>query len=137
MRHASGCAVIFDAYNANPASMRASVEAFCQEFAQRPKILVLGDMKELGAESKRFHQELGGWLATLPLKSVYLAGPERIQGRAVPAPYAKHVHLGTRLGTRHGIRPEDGPRRRPHLARPVTPPSAARRRRTALPRGSR
>jgi UDP-N-acetylmuramoyl-tripeptide--D-alanyl-D-alanine ligase len=56
--------------------MRASVEAFCQEFAQRPKILVLGDMKELGAESKRFHRELGEWLATLPLKSVYLAGPE-------------------------------------------------------------
>ncbi|HBT62295.1 MAG TPA: UDP-N-acetylmuramoyl-tripeptide--D-alanyl-D-alanine ligase, partial [Elusimicrobia bacterium] len=47
MRHASGCAVIFDAYNANPASMRAAIEAFCQEFGRRPKVLVLGDMKEL------------------------------------------------------------------------------------------
>ncbi len=76
MRHDSGCSVIFDAYNANPASMRAAIEAFCEEFAGQPKILVLGDMKELGALSQRFHQELGEWLASLPLQGVYLAGPE-------------------------------------------------------------
>ena len=76
MRHASGCSVIFDAYNANPASMRAAVEAFCEEFASRSKILILGDMKELGNQSTRFHQELGQWLASLPLGGVYFAGPE-------------------------------------------------------------
>ncbi len=76
MRHASGCSVIFDAYNANPASMRAAIEAFCEEFSKQAKVLVLGDMRELGPESTRFHKELGEWLATLPLSAVYLAGPE-------------------------------------------------------------
>jgi UDP-N-acetylmuramoyl-tripeptide--D-alanyl-D-alanine ligase len=76
MLHPSGCAVVFDAYNANPASMRASVAAFCEEYAGRRKILVLGDMKELGPGSADFHRELGLWLAGLPLHRVYFAGPD-------------------------------------------------------------
>ncbi|PIR19695.1 MAG: UDP-N-acetylmuramoyl-tripeptide--D-alanyl-D-alanine ligase, partial [Elusimicrobia bacterium CG11_big_fil_rev_8_21_14_0_20_64_6] len=74
--HPSGAAIVLDAYNANPASMRASIEAFCLEFKGRPKTLILGDMKELGPDSARFHRELGEWLATLDLKAVYLAGAE-------------------------------------------------------------
>ncbi|OGR96129.1 MAG: hypothetical protein A2V88_00220 [Elusimicrobia bacterium RBG_16_66_12] len=74
--HPSGAALVVDAYNANPASMRASIEAFCDEFKTRPKTLVLGDMKELGPASAKFHRELGEWLAGLDLKAVYLAGPE-------------------------------------------------------------
>lgn len=74
--HPSGATLVLDAYNANPASMRASIEAFCDEFKARPKTLVLGDMKELGAASAKFHRELGEWLAGLDLKAVYLAGPE-------------------------------------------------------------
>ena len=67
---------MLDAYNANPASMRASIEAFVEEFTGRAKTLVLGDMKELGPDSPRFHRELGEWLAGLDLKAVFLAGPE-------------------------------------------------------------
>jgi UDP-N-acetylmuramoyl-tripeptide--D-alanyl-D-alanine ligase len=74
--HASGASLVLDAYNANPASMRASIEAFCEEFKNKSKTLVLGDMKELGPGSPAFHRELGEWLATLDLKAVYLAGPE-------------------------------------------------------------
>ncbi|MEK7234745.1 MAG: UDP-N-acetylmuramoyl-tripeptide--D-alanyl-D-alanine ligase [Elusimicrobiota bacterium] len=74
--HASGACLVLDAYNANPASMRASIEAFCEEFKKREKTLVLGDMKELGPTSTSYHRELGEWLATLDLKAVYLTGPE-------------------------------------------------------------
>ena len=74
--HASGASLVLDAYNANPASMRASIEAFCEEFKGKTKTLVLGDMKELGPSSAAYHRELGEWLATLDLKAVYLAGPE-------------------------------------------------------------
>ncbi|MEK7381880.1 MAG: UDP-N-acetylmuramoyl-tripeptide--D-alanyl-D-alanine ligase [Elusimicrobiota bacterium] len=76
LNHPSGATLVRDAYNANPASMRASIEAFCDEFKTRPKTLILGDMKELGPASARFHRELGEWLAGLELKAVYLAGPE-------------------------------------------------------------
>ncbi len=76
LSHPSGCAVVFDAYNANPASMQAAVAAFCGEFADREKVLVLGDMKELGPGSEAYHRELGGRLASLPLKTVYLVGTE-------------------------------------------------------------
>ena len=74
--HPSGAVLLLDAYNANPASMRASVEAFVEEFKGRAKTLILGDMKELGPESAKFHRELGEWLAGFDLKAVYLAGPE-------------------------------------------------------------
>lgn len=76
LKHPSGAMLMMDAYNANPASMKASVEAFVEEYGKRQLTLVLGDMKELGPESRRYHSELGAWLATLPLKAVYLAGPE-------------------------------------------------------------
>ncbi len=56
--------------------MRASIEAFVEEFKGRAKTLILGDMKELGPGSPGFHRELGEWLAALDLKAVYLAGPE-------------------------------------------------------------
>ncbi len=76
LAHPSGASLVLDAYNANPTSMRASIEAFCEEFKTKPKTLVLGDMKELGPNSASYHRELGAWLATLDLKAVYLAGPE-------------------------------------------------------------
>ena len=76
LAHASGAAFVLDAYNANPVSMRASIGAFLEEFRGRAKTLVLGDMKELGPASPKFHRELGQWLAALDLQAVYLAGPE-------------------------------------------------------------
>ncbi len=74
--HLSGCEIILDAYNANPASMKASIESFISEFPNKKKILILGDMKELGEQSVSFHTELGDWLSTLPVDKIYLAGPE-------------------------------------------------------------
>jgi UDP-N-acetylmuramoyl-tripeptide--D-alanyl-D-alanine ligase len=73
---ASGADVLFDAYNANPGSMRAALSEFIDRFAGKKRIAVLADMKELGSESARLHRELGDWLKTQPLKKVLLAGPE-------------------------------------------------------------
>lgn len=75
-RHASGAELVLDAYNANPASMIAAIEGFCAEFSGLDKVLVLGDMKELGADSERYHRELGQMIASLPIEAAYLAGAE-------------------------------------------------------------
>lgn len=74
--HSSGAVFIVDAYNANPASMKASLETLCESYPDRRKFAVLGDMKELGGESGDFHRRLGELLASLPLSGIFLAGEE-------------------------------------------------------------
>ncbi len=47
---ARGNLIIDDSYNANPDSLRASVGAVCEQFSERVKILVLGELKESSPE---------------------------------------------------------------------------------------
>lgn len=54
---ANGVKIIDDTYNANPFSLQAAVNTLAS-FAGK-KILVLGDMKELGTEAKTLHQLAG------------------------------------------------------------------------------
>jgi len=69
-----GAMIINDAYNANPSSMQASIESFCRSYPERPRWLVLGDMRELGAVSRQEHEDLGRWIVTQPIDRVYLYG---------------------------------------------------------------
>jgi len=65
--------LIIDAYNANPTSMKASLLNFLQ--MDRPnKIVVLGDMKELGADSDQEHAAIANLLVGEALKDVFLIG---------------------------------------------------------------
>jgi UDP-N-acetylmuramoyl-tripeptide--D-alanyl-D-alanine ligase len=58
VRLASGARLLNDAYNANPASMCAALSALAAESGGR-RIAVLGEMWELGAETARYHREVG------------------------------------------------------------------------------
>jgi len=64
---ADGVAVINDAYNANPASMRAALATIAEIGSRsgRRTIAVLGEMKELGEASAAAHAEVGGAAAEL------------------------------------------------------------------------
>ncbi|WP_105101667.1 UDP-N-acetylmuramoyl-tripeptide--D-alanyl-D-alanine ligase [Microbulbifer pacificus] len=53
----SGAAVIDDSYNANPGSVSAAIELLAQRDGK--KVLVLGDMAELGPEADRAHRDMG------------------------------------------------------------------------------
>jgi len=50
--------VLFDCYNANPASMKAAVDSLSGLNAKR-KIAVLGDMLELGVFADMYHEQIG------------------------------------------------------------------------------
>jgi len=62
VHEAGGVKIVNDAYNANPMSMRASVEAFLREPVKGKRCLVLGDMLELGGSAAEEHRRLGHWL---------------------------------------------------------------------------
>ncbi|MBC7490295.1 MAG: UDP-N-acetylmuramoyl-tripeptide--D-alanyl-D-alanine ligase [Glaciimonas sp.] len=55
----AGALVIDDTYNANPDSVRAAIDVLAQSLA--PRLLVLGDMGEVGNHGPTFHQEIGAY----------------------------------------------------------------------------
>ncbi len=74
--------IIMDAYNANPSSMAAAIENFGKLKAQR-KVVILGDMLELGEESPEEHLALGKLIAQQKFDLVILAG--KLMQDALPA----------------------------------------------------
>lgn len=63
-----------DAYNANPSSMRASIQHIFG-LGQGKVALILGDMLELGADGPRHHEEMGQFINTLGPTAVIGIGP--------------------------------------------------------------
>lgn len=64
--------VIDDCYNANPVSMRASIDVLST--ATGRKIAVLGDMGELGADEVKLHYELGEYVGGSDTDIIFLTG---------------------------------------------------------------
>lgn len=65
--------LIIDAYNANPTSMLASISNFHNMQASQ-KMLILGDMRELGKDSPKEHQKIVDYLEECGFKDVALVG---------------------------------------------------------------
>ncbi|MBO4400431.1 MAG: UDP-N-acetylmuramoyl-tripeptide--D-alanyl-D-alanine ligase [Selenomonadaceae bacterium] len=68
-----GIIIVNDAYNASPASMRASIKTVAEIYASR-KIAVLADMLELGEISKKAHREIGAELAANNFDTLIVLG---------------------------------------------------------------
>jgi UDP-N-acetylmuramoyl-tripeptide--D-alanyl-D-alanine ligase len=67
--------VLLDAYNANPSSMVLALRHF-RSLNLPGKVLILGDMFELGADSRQEHDEILRLIGELGFDQVYLAGRE-------------------------------------------------------------
>lgn len=68
---------INDAYNANPTSMRLSLETFDKLYNDGScKIIVLGDMLELGEESEKYHRSIKCTLDKTKADHIFLYGKE-------------------------------------------------------------
>lgn len=71
-----------DAYNANPSSMKTAVENFAT-IPEKGKVLILGDMFELGEDSAKEHQALADLIESKKVwDGVYLVGAEFIKTKS-------------------------------------------------------
>ncbi len=68
----SGALVIDDTYNANPDSVRAAIDVLAQ--AAAPRILVLGDMGEVGNDGRQYHEEIGAYARANGIEHVLTLG---------------------------------------------------------------
>ncbi len=71
-----GCEIILDAYNANPTSMDVALENFARIETDKKKIVILGDMLELGEVSEEEHQRILGKTSSLGFHECYFVGDE-------------------------------------------------------------
>ena len=67
------CDVIDDTYNANPDSVRAAIDVLAA--APAPRVLVLGDMGEVGVRGPEFHREVGLYARASGIESLLTTGP--------------------------------------------------------------
>ena len=65
--------LIDDSYNANPDSVRAAIDLLAA--GPSPRVLVLGDMGEVGARGPEFHREVGGYAHERGIDALYAIGP--------------------------------------------------------------
>ena len=81
---ANGALLIDDTYNANPDSVRAAIDVLAK--AKAPRVLVLGDMGEVGTQGKEFHEEVAAYAASKGIERFFATGALA----AHMAPHAEH-----------------------------------------------
>ncbi len=70
----NGAKLIVDCYNANPDSLKVSVNSVVKAYKGSKITLVLGEMAELGEYEERFHREAGVFVSELPVNSLVTVG---------------------------------------------------------------
>lgn len=77
--------IILDAYNANPSSMEVAIRTFGNMTGKKYKMVILGDMYELGDSTEEEHRKLGELLNQFPFDKICLTG-KHIQSALAKAP---------------------------------------------------
>jgi len=82
---------VLDAYNANPASMELTIDHFAK-YPAKNKVVIIGDMLELGTFTAREHQKVVNQLQKHDFQQVVLVGTEFEKTNA-PAPFMKFADV--------------------------------------------
>lgn len=109
---ANGAVVIDDSYNANPGSLMAAIDTLAASSAQArgEGWLVLGDMRELGADAEALHAEAGRHAKSAGIRRLYTLGPLSAAAAAAfgegAHPFDDHASLADALRAelRAGVR---------------------------------
>lgn len=109
----NGVTLINDAYNANPSSVEAALETLRRLPGRR--VAVLGEMRELGGESRRAHQKIGEHAASLGIDELIVlegeatAVAEGARAAGMPAAVVKLCpgHAEAARAALAGVRPGD------------------------------
>ncbi|WP_455284298.1 UDP-N-acetylmuramoyl-tripeptide--D-alanyl-D-alanine ligase [Cupriavidus necator] len=89
VRYTSGGTVLIDdSYNANPDSMRAAIDVLAGFAA--PRVLVLGDMGEVGDQGPAFHEEIGAYAQTRGIDTLWATGELAVHAVQAFGPRARH-----------------------------------------------
>jgi UDP-N-acetylmuramoyl-tripeptide--D-alanyl-D-alanine ligase len=73
-RLGNGAVVIDDSYNANPGSLAAAIDTLAESSRGGEGWLVLGDMRELGADAQQMHAEMGRRAKAAGIRRLYTLG---------------------------------------------------------------
>jgi UDP-N-acetylmuramoyl-tripeptide--D-alanyl-D-alanine ligase len=99
--------IYLDCYNANPASMADALDAFYAVAPPAmPRLLVLGGMEELGAESAMFHRALGRALRLRPQDRLFVIGEHAAALREGALDAGVEAGQATVVGDLRTVRPQ-------------------------------
>lgn len=88
LAHCAGAVVIDDTYNANPDSVRAAIDVLAQVAA--PRLLVLGEMGEVGNDGRQFHHEIGAYAQQHGITQLFTLGEMAAEASIAFGPQARH-----------------------------------------------
>jgi UDP-N-acetylmuramoyl-tripeptide--D-alanyl-D-alanine ligase len=97
--HVDGATVINDTYNASPTAMSAALELLREFDAPGRRIVVCGDMRDLGTESQPLHRQLGDQVVTLCGADLVIACGEH-SGEVISAARAAGMPRGQAISCR-------------------------------------
>jgi UDP-N-acetylmuramoyl-tripeptide--D-alanyl-D-alanine ligase len=96
----NGAVLVDDSYNANPGSLHAAIDTLASTLPSDPGAaswLVLGDMRELGADAEALHFEAGRRASNAGIARLYTLGPLSAHASTAFGDGARHFHSHAEL----------------------------------------
>ena len=86
--HGVRIALVDDSYNANPDSVRAAIDVLASMHA--PRLLLLGEMAEVGDRGPAFHAEVGAYARERGIEHLWCAGAQSLDAARAFGAEARH-----------------------------------------------